>query len=95
MKEKKEFKKWEKIFIILSCVVIAVSFFVYLYRFIHYYRIEHVKYNTNTLIQELTNGVVNSGDGLYILDENNYFYKGEKVSNYVWWIRKKIKFCEK
>lgn len=85
MKEKKEFKKWEKIFIILSCVVIIVSFFVYLYRFIHYYRIEHVKYNTNTLIQELTNGVVNSGDGLYILDENNYFYKGEKVSNYVWY----------
>ena len=85
MKEKKEFKKWEKIFIILSCVVIIVSFFVYLYRFIHYYRIEHVKYNTNTLIQELTNGVVSSGDGLYILDENNYFYKGEKVSNYVWY----------
>lgn len=85
MKEKKQFKKWEKIFIIISCLVIAVSFFVYLYRLIHYYRLEHVKYKVNTLIQVLTNNVVSSGDGLYILDEDNYFYKGENVSNYVWY----------
>ena len=85
MKNKKEFKKWEKIFIITSCAIIGICFFVYLYRLIHYYRIEHVKYKTNTLIQELTNSVVSTGDGLYILDENNYFYKGEKVSNYVWY----------
>lgn len=85
MKEKKEFKKWEKIFIIISCLVIAVSFFVYLYRFIYYYRIEHVKYKVNTLIQEVTNNTVTTGDGLYILDEDNYFYKGVNVSNYVWY----------
>ena len=85
MKEKKEFKKWEKIFVAISISVIVVSFFVYLYRFIHYYRIEHKKYKVNTLLQEVTSNVVSSGDGLYILDENNYFYKGEKVSNYVWY----------
>ena len=85
MEEKKQFKKWEKIFITISCCVIAISFFVYLYRLIHYYRIEHVKYKTNTLIQELAKHTVSTGDGLYILDEDNYFFKGEKVSNYVWY----------
>ena len=85
MKEKTNLKKWEKIFIIISCVVIGISFFFYLYRLIHYYRIEHVKYKVNTLIQEITNDVVKTGDGLHILDEDNYFYKGIDVSNYVWY----------
>lgn len=85
MKDKKNLKKWEKIFIIISCAVIAISFFTYLYRFIHYYRIEHVKHKINTLIQEVTKNTVNSGDGLYILNEDNYFYKGINVDNYVWY----------
>ena len=85
MKEKKKFKKWEKIFIITSSVLIGLCFFFYLYRLIHYYRIEHVKYKVNTLIQEITSDVSSTGDGLHILDEDNYFYKGVDVANYVWY----------
>ena len=85
MKEKKSYKRWEKIFIITSIVVIMTIFFIYLYRLIHYYRLEHIKFKVNTLIQELTSNVTSSNDGLYILDENNYFYKGVNVNNYVWY----------
>lgn len=85
MKEKKSYKKWEKIFILTSIVAITVIFFIYLYRLIYYYRLEHVKYKVNTLIQELTSNVTQSNDGLYILDENNYFYKGINVNNYIWY----------
>ena len=81
----KELKKWEKIFIIISCSVIAISFFVYLFRFVYYYNLEHKKYKVDTLIQKVTNSTVSTGDGLYILDENNYFYKGIDVSNYIWY----------
>lgn len=85
MKEKKEFKKWEKIFIIISCSVIGISFFVYLGRFVYYYNLEHQKIQVNTLLQEVTSKTVNTGDGLYIKDSDNYFYKGIDVANYVWY----------
>lgn len=85
MKEKKNYKRWEIIFIITSISVITIIFFVYLFRLIYYYRLEHVKYKVNTLIQELTSNVTSSNDGLYILDEENYFYKGVDVNNYVWY----------
>ena len=85
MKEKTSLKRWEKIFIISSISIITIIFFIYLFRLIHYYRIEHVKYKVNTLIQEVTTNVTSTGDGLYILDENNYYYKGINVSNYIWY----------
>lgn len=85
MKEKKSYKRWEKIFIITSISVIMIIFFIYLYRLIYYYRLEHIKFKVNTLIQELTSNVTSSNDGLYILDEDNYFYKGVNVNNYVWY----------
>ena len=85
MKEKKSYKRWEKIFIIASIAIITIIFFIYLFRLIYYYRLEHTKYKVNTLIQELTSNVTSSNDGLYILDEENYFYKGINVNNYVWY----------
>lgn len=87
-KEKKNqpFKKWEKIFIGISSVLIIVIMGIYSYRLVHYYKLEHPSDVDNSLRTKIIKtGTVYSGDGLYTFDQKEYYYVGENVNNYVWY----------
>lgn len=87
-KSKKEqpFKLWEKIFIGISSLLIVIIIGVYSCRLVYYYKIEHPDVIDNSLRTKIIKkGTVYSGDGLYSFDQEEYYYKGEDVNNYVWY----------
>lgn len=85
-KQKKPFKLWEKIFIGISSLFVIVTMGVYGYRLVHYYKLEHPDVIDNSLRTKIIkNGTVYSGDGLYTFDQEEYYYKGLDVNNYIWY----------
>ena len=86
MVEKKKFKLWEKIFVGLSALMVLIVVIVYGTRFIHYYMIEHPKAVDNSIAEYIKrNRTVLSGDGLYTVDESNYYFYGKNTNNYLWY----------
>ena len=86
MVEKKKFKLWEKIFVGLSALMVLIVVIVYGTRFIHYYMIEHPKAVDNSIAEYIKrNRTVLSGDGLYTVDESNYYFYGKNINNYLWY----------
>lgn len=81
-------KKWEKIFRIISIVIIIGCCLVYGGRFIYYYNKlkpvevdgEIVEYIARTITSQ--SGIVSSGEGLY-LNGTDYIFKGNVKNNYV------------
>lgn len=68
----------QKIFNIISLIIIITSFIVYMIRFIYFYKLEHTNYvESNLLVDKVKE---NSKDNLY----NNYL-KGNVENNYVYY----------
>ena len=85
-KIKTKLKLWEKIFITLSTIAIIVISSIYMYRLIHYYKLEHPKQVDKTLATHIIKkGTTSTGDGLYTFDSKNYYYQGKNVNNYLWY----------
>ena len=82
-KEKTKLKLWEKIFIITNIVIILLTISIYAYRTIHYYKkLNYVESNHN-LLEKIKSNITYKGDGLYKKDEDNYYYNGKEVNNYL------------
>lgn len=85
-KEKKKFKKWEKVFVSLSTLMVVIVFIVYASRLVYYYKVEHPDKFDNRLSTHIKKeGVVYSSSGLYTFDEDLYYFYGKDVNNYVWY----------
>ena len=85
-KKNKPFKLWEKIFIGISSLFVVVTMGIYGYRLVHYYKIEHPDVVDNSLRTKIIKkGTVYSGDGLYSFDQEEYYYRGMDVDNYIWY----------
>lgn|SRR5574344_714913 len=82
-------KKWEKIFVISSIVIILIIIGIYAYRTIYYYNLTHSKPSDNKLVNYIFKNerIVYKDSGLYqdVNDENVYIYKGLNVNNYVYY----------
>lgn len=86
IKMKAKLKLWEKIFLSISIILILIISSIYMYRLMHYYKIEHPKQKDNTLATHIIKkGTTTSGDGLYTFDSKNYYYEGTNVDNYLWY----------
>ena len=76
--QKKKLKKWEKIFIIMSIIIIFIIIGIYAYRLVFYYKKTNIIPENAKLKDVITNqvNIVYSGDGLYFI---NLSYKRFKV----------------
>lgn len=85
--QKKKLKKWEKIFIIMSIIIIFIIIGIYAYRLVFYYKKTNIIPENAKLKDVITNqvNIVYSGDGLYKIDDYNYYYMGKEVSNYLYY----------
>jgi len=84
--KKKPFKKWEKWFILVSSLLVGITVIVYASRLIYYYKLEHPSVVDNSLRTHIIKeGTVYSGDGLYTFNQDEYYYVGMDVSNYLWY----------
>lgn len=85
-KKNKSFKKWEKVFIGISSILVIIIMGIYGYRLVYYYKLEHPDVIDNSLrTKVIKTGTVYTGDGLYTFDQEEYYYKGQDVNNYVWY----------
>ena len=84
--KKNKLKKSEKIFIVLNIVIILLLIAYYGYRTVYYYKREHKKEEKITLKEKITEigNITYKDDGLYVKD-NNYYFKGSNVNNYVYY----------
>ena len=80
-------KKWEKIFIAVNIIFILGCFCFYGYRAIHYYKLNLPNKSENKLVDYIldNDSLVYKNDGLYQASTDNYYYKGTKVKNYVYY----------
>lgn len=84
--KKKKMKDWEKKFIFFNILVIVIICSIYSYKLIYYYKLEHKDSfeNMDNFYEALINSnIVYSGDGLYKVDEDNFYFKGVDVNNYL------------
>jgi len=85
-KKNNSFRVWEKWFIGISSILIFITVVIYGGRLIYYYMLEHPEEVDNSLSTHIIkNGVVYTGDGLYSFDQNEYYYVGIDVNNYLWY----------
>lgn len=84
-KEKTKLKLWEKIFIITNIVIILLIISIYAYRTVRYYKkLNYVESNPN-LLEKITSNITYKGDGLYKKDDDNFYYSGKEVNNYLYY----------
>ena len=84
-KEKTKLKVWEKIFIITNIAIILIIISIYAYRTVRYYKkLNYVESNPN-LLEKITSNITYKGDGLYKKDDNNFYYSGKEVNNYLYY----------
>lgn len=79
--------KKRKIFVAINAIILLAILGFYATRTIYYYKLEHPKTkDKDTLVSAIlnNNGVAFAGSGLY-KEEDNYYFKGSNVNNYVWY----------
>ena len=84
-KTNKKKKLWEIIFMYASIASIFIIISIYAYRTIYYYKQFNRVPETAKFVDVLTNkkNIVYFNDGLYKEEDNNYFYYGKNVNNYL------------